>query len=162
MTSSTGFKYILQLKPWRLPLIECQSFYQLSAEKGHIINLEPQFPIILVSSSQFRRLFMHHRLQEGYCQQKNKRWRKENLLSTIDTTQRGGNKLIAERIIHAAVFVLLLVGLFTLTGWMNYRYIQDEIILQVAGIALSWGIILLILYISFRRLKWRWWTNDLA
>jgi hypothetical protein len=70
--------------------------------------------------------------------------------------------LTAERAIHAAVFVLLLVGLCTLTGWINYHYIQDEIILQIAGIALSWGISLLALYLIFRKLNWRWWTNSLT
>lgn len=70
--------------------------------------------------------------------------------------------LTAERAIHAAVFVLLLVGLFTLTGWVSYRYIVDEIVLQVSATALSWGIILLVLYVVFRKLTWRWWTNGLT
>jgi len=68
--------------------------------------------------------------------------------------------LTAERVIHAAVFVLLLVGLYTLAGWANCYYI-DDIILKIAGITLSWGIILLVLYLSFKKLNWRWWTNSL-
>ena len=61
-----------------------------------------------------------------------------------------------ERIIHAGVFFLLLIGLFTLSGWVSYRYV-GEVALQIAGIALSWGIILLVLYVAFKKLDWRWW-----
>ena len=65
--------------------------------------------------------------------------------------------LNAERAIHAAVFVLLLMGLCTITGWVSYQYITD-FVLKLAGITLSWGIILLALYVIFRKLDWRWWN----
>ncbi|MCW4010815.1 MAG: hypothetical protein NWF05_09385 [Candidatus Bathyarchaeota archaeon] len=64
--------------------------------------------------------------------------------------------MTAERVIHAAVFVLLLVGLCTVTGWASYQYIQ-ELVLKVAGITLSWGITLLILYVAFKKKEWHWW-----
>jgi hypothetical protein len=63
----------------------------------------------------------------------------------------------AERTIHAAVFALLLIGLWTVSGWVGYRYV-DDIILKLATITLSWGIILLALYVVFRRIDWRWWS----
>ncbi len=65
--------------------------------------------------------------------------------------------LNAERVIHAAVFVLLLIGLGTISGWVSYQYV-NEIVLKLASITLSWGIILLVLYLGFKKLDWRWWT----
>ena len=65
--------------------------------------------------------------------------------------------LTAERAIHAAVFALLLIGLCTISGWVSYQYIS-EFVLKLAGITLSWGIILLALYIVFKKLDWRWWS----
>ena len=66
-------------------------------------------------------------------------------------------ELTVERVIHAAAFVLLLVGLIALSGWASHVYIDDWI-LKIAAIALSWGIILLILYVSFKKLGWNWWS----
>ncbi len=81
----------------------------------------------------------------------------ENLLSSTNILQQQGVRcLTAERGIHAAVFVLLIVGLFTVSGYASYQSIK-EIPLMIAGIALSWGITLLVLYIVFRKLNWRWW-----
>ena len=65
--------------------------------------------------------------------------------------------LTAERVIHAAVFALLLIGLCTVTGWASYQYI-NEFVLKLAGITLSWGIILLVLYVAFKKADWRWWS----
>jgi hypothetical protein len=62
-----------------------------------------------------------------------------------------------EKAIHIAVFTLLLVGLCGVTAWASYAYLSDNLILEVAGIALSWGIILLVLYLSFKQLNWDWW-----
>jgi hypothetical protein len=62
----------------------------------------------------------------------------------------------AERAIHAAVFVLLIVGLWIISGYASYILIT-EIPLMIASIALSWGISLLVLYVVFRKLNWRWW-----
>lgn len=67
--------------------------------------------------------------------------------------------MTAERAIHAAVFALLLVGLWTISGWASYTYIENDI-LKIGGITLSWGIILLIMYVAFRKLNWRWWTSS--
>lgn len=75
--------------------------------------------------------------------------------------KQGEKSLNTERVIHAAVFILLLVGLWTLAGWANNNYVED-IVLKIAGLALSWGIILLALYLSFKKLNWRWWTNALT
>jgi len=63
----------------------------------------------------------------------------------------------AERFIRGAIFVFLLIGLCTISGWASYQYIGD-FILKVASVALSWGIILLVLYIVFRKLDWQWWS----
>jgi hypothetical protein len=64
--------------------------------------------------------------------------------------------LNTERGIHAGAFILLLIGLCALTGWASFSYIH-EVVLQIAGIALSWGIILLALYLAFKKFEWRWW-----
>jgi hypothetical protein len=64
--------------------------------------------------------------------------------------------LIKENVIHAAVFMLLLIGIWIVSGWASYQYISDWV-LKVAGIALTWGISLLVLYVVFRKLNWRWW-----
>jgi uncharacterized protein (DUF486 family) len=65
----------------------------------------------------------------------------------------------AEKAIHVAMFVLLLVGLGGFSAWASYRYLSDvNTILEIAGIALSWGVILLVLYLSFKKLDWDWWS----
>jgi hypothetical protein len=63
----------------------------------------------------------------------------------------------AERGIHAAVFILLIVGLFTVSGYASYYVLKDQIPLLIASIALSWGLLLLVLYVVFRKMNWRWW-----
>jgi hypothetical protein len=62
-----------------------------------------------------------------------------------------------ERAIHVATFILLLVGLGSLTAWASYAYLT-ELMLQVAAIALGWGVILLVLYVGFKALDWSWWS----
>jgi len=62
-----------------------------------------------------------------------------------------------ERAIHVATFILLLVGLGSLTAWVSYAYLK-ELMLQVAAIALGWGVILLVLYVGFKTLDWSWWS----
>jgi hypothetical protein len=66
-------------------------------------------------------------------------------------------ELTAERAIHIAVFALLLVGSWSVSAWASYTYIGNDI-LKIAGVTLSWGIILLILYVIFKRLGWNWWN----
>ncbi|MCX6643684.1 MAG: hypothetical protein NT043_00535 [Candidatus Bathyarchaeota archaeon] len=66
--------------------------------------------------------------------------------------------MTAERAIHASIFILLLVGLTVLSAWASYTYLQDNLILVIAGIPLSWGIILLAMYLSFKKLGWKWWS----
>jgi len=65
--------------------------------------------------------------------------------------------LTAERAIQFAMFILILVGLCGLSAWASYTYLSGNVILEAAAIALSWGVILLILYIGFKRLDWEWW-----
>jgi hypothetical protein len=67
--------------------------------------------------------------------------------------------MTAERAIHILIFVLLLLSLWTVSAWASYTYfINNNIVLAIAGIPLSWGIILLVLYVSFKRLSWTWWS----
>jgi hypothetical protein len=84
----------------------------------------------------------------------------ENLKTTQEqsTVQTGGYKLTAERVIHASIFILLLVGLTTLSAWISYTYLQHNIVLLFASIVLSWGIILLVMYLIFQKLGWNWWS----
>lgn len=63
-----------------------------------------------------------------------------------------------ERAIHFAIFVLMLVGLCGVSAWASYTYLGETLILEVASIALCWGLILLILYVGFKRLNWDWWS----
>ena len=65
--------------------------------------------------------------------------------------------MTTERAIQFATFILLLVGLCGVSAWANYAYVE-ETMLKVAGIALSWGVILLILYLGFKKLDWDWWS----
>jgi len=66
--------------------------------------------------------------------------------------------LTAERGIHVAVFALLLVGFWSVSAWASLTYLSDNVILEIAGLTLSWVIILLILYVSFKKLGWNWWS----
>jgi len=69
--------------------------------------------------------------------------------------------MTVERAIHLAMFILILVGLCGISAWASYTYIyltQDNVVLAVAGIALSWGVILSVLYLGFRQLDWDWWS----
>ena len=65
--------------------------------------------------------------------------------------------MTGERAIQFAMFILILVGLCGLSAWASYTYLSENVILEVAAIALSWGVILLILYIGFKKLDWEWW-----
>jgi hypothetical protein len=67
--------------------------------------------------------------------------------------------LRAERIIHIAVFVLLLIGFWSLSAWASLTYLNANIILEIAGFTLSWGVILLVLYLGFKKLGWNWWSS---
>ena len=64
----------------------------------------------------------------------------------------------AERLIHGGVFFLLLVGLTVLSAWASYTYLKSNLVLAIASIALSWGIILLVMYVIFQKLGWKWWS----
>jgi hypothetical protein len=67
--------------------------------------------------------------------------------------------LTAEKAIHFAIFVFMLIGLSSLSAWVAYTYLHDNLILEIAGMALSWGTILLVLYVSFNRARWDWWSR---
>jgi hypothetical protein len=66
----------------------------------------------------------------------------------------------AERAIHASIFILLLAGLSVLSLWAIFTYLnlQDNLILVIASVPLSWGVILLAMYLSFNKLGWKWWS----
>ena len=66
--------------------------------------------------------------------------------------------MAAERAIQFAMFILLLIGLCGISAWASYSYLSETLILEVAGIALSWGVILLVLYLGFKKLNWDWWS----
>jgi len=65
--------------------------------------------------------------------------------------------MTGERAIHIAMFILILIGLCSLSAWIAYTYL-DSLILQIAAIALSWGVTLLVLYVGFKALNWSWWS----
>jgi len=65
--------------------------------------------------------------------------------------------MTTERAIHFAMFILLLVGLCAISAWASYSYLSGNVVLEVAGITLSWGLILLVLYLGFQKLNWNWW-----
>jgi hypothetical protein len=69
-----------------------------------------------------------------------------------------GENLTVERVIHVAVFLLLLIGLCGVIAWVIIAYVQNDL-LKFGGIALSWGVILLALYASFKQLGWKWWSE---
>jgi len=66
--------------------------------------------------------------------------------------------MAGEKAIHVATFILLLLGLCSLSAWISYTYLIDQLMLQIAAIALSWGVTLLILYVGFKTLNWDWWS----
>jgi hypothetical protein len=67
--------------------------------------------------------------------------------------------LPGERAIHFGIFILMVIGLCSVSAWISYAYLGGTLILEIAGIALSWGTILLILYVGFTKLRWDWWTE---
>jgi hypothetical protein len=66
--------------------------------------------------------------------------------------------LDVERAIHFLTFSLILVGLYAVSAWASYTNLSGNLILELAAIALSWGVILLILYLGFKKLDWDWWS----
>lgn len=66
--------------------------------------------------------------------------------------------MTVERAIHFVMFSLILMGLCGVSAWTSYTYLKENLILEIAGIALSWGVILLILYLGFKYLDWDWWS----
>ena len=68
--------------------------------------------------------------------------------------------MTTEKAIHFVIFVFMLIGLSSLSAWVAYTYLQGNLILEIAGMALSWGTILLVLYASFSRAGWGWWSEN--
>jgi len=64
----------------------------------------------------------------------------------------------AERFIHAVIFFLLIIGLAVLSAYGCYVYLHSNLALVIASIAISWGIILLAMYVIFKALDWNWWS----
>ena len=65
--------------------------------------------------------------------------------------------MAVERVIHIAMFFLFLIGLGGVSAWANYAYVPYDF-LKIAGTALSWGLILLVLYVGFKAVDWDWWS----
>ena len=65
--------------------------------------------------------------------------------------------MAVERAIHFVMFSLILMGLCGVSAWTSYAYVPNDL-LKIASIALSWGVILLILYLGFKHLDWDWWS----
>ncbi|MDH5793954.1 MAG: hypothetical protein OEZ18_05285 [Candidatus Bathyarchaeota archaeon] len=65
--------------------------------------------------------------------------------------------MTVERAIHFVMFSLILMGLCGVSAWTSYAYVPNDL-LKIASIALSWGVILLILYLGFKKLNWDWWS----
>lgn len=43
-----------------------------------------------------------------------------------------------------------------MAAWVSYAFLKD-LVLQIAAVALSWGVTLIVLYMGFRVLGWDWW-----
>jgi hypothetical protein len=69
----------------------------------------------------------------------------------------GERKMAGEKAIQIGTFILLLIGLCSLSAWISSEYLK-HLVLQIAAIALSWGLTLLVLYVGFRALHWDWWS----
>ncbi len=84
----------------------------------------------------------------------------ENLKTILTQNKLVVKPVTAERGIHAAIFFLLLVGLATLSAYIVLTYVppQSNLFLFVASVPLSWGIILLAMYVCFGKLDWKWWS----
>jgi hypothetical protein len=68
--------------------------------------------------------------------------------------------LTAERVLHASIFFLLLVGFSVVSIWAIFTYLppKDNLILVIASVPLNWGVILLAMYLGFSKLGWKWWS----
>jgi hypothetical protein len=64
--------------------------------------------------------------------------------------------LTGERAIHIGIFLLFLIGLCGISGYIIAANSGNSLLI-IAGIALSWGLILLALYAVFKALDWKWW-----
>jgi hypothetical protein len=68
--------------------------------------------------------------------------------------------LTAERGILGGIFALILVGLGILSAWLIYSFLwANNMIIAIALIPLSWGLILLVMYLAFRALDMSWWDR---
>lgn len=66
--------------------------------------------------------------------------------------------MTTEKAIHFAMFILILIGVCGISAWASYTYLSENLILEIAGMALSWGVTLLVLYLGFKKLEWDWWS----
>ena len=66
-------------------------------------------------------------------------------------------ELTTERALYVAMFALILIGLAGVSTWAIITY-TTNILLRIAGIALSWGVILVVLFVAFQKLGWEWWS----
>jgi hypothetical protein len=68
--------------------------------------------------------------------------------------------LAAQKILYFIIFFLFLVGACGLSAYVFARSIEGDITnpLFYAATAITWGIILLVLYLVFEKQDWEWWT----
>lgn len=68
--------------------------------------------------------------------------------------------MAAQKIIYFVIFFLFLIGACGLSAYVFNQSIEGGIIspLFYAATAITWGVILLVLYLIFERQEWEWWT----
>jgi uncharacterized membrane protein YdcZ (DUF606 family) len=68
--------------------------------------------------------------------------------------------LDTEKIIHLIIFFLFLIGACWLTAYALSVAVNHPLSSPVfyAGTAMVWGVILLILYLVFKKQNWEWWS----
>ncbi|MBX5327568.1 MAG: hypothetical protein ACQXXH_02880 [Candidatus Bathyarchaeia archaeon] len=68
--------------------------------------------------------------------------------------------MAAQKVIYFIIFFLFLVGACGLSAYAFSVAIDNELSnpLFYASTAITWGVILLILYLVFERQDWEWWS----
>lgn len=67
--------------------------------------------------------------------------------------------MAAQKIIYFIIFFLFLVGACGLSAYAFAAAIENPLAnpLFYAATAITWGVILLVLYLVFERQDWEWW-----
>ena len=67
--------------------------------------------------------------------------------------------MVAKKVIYFIIFFLFLFGACGLSAYALYAPIEGKNpLFYAAATAITWGIILLILYMVFERQDWEWWS----